>query len=239
MFGLGKKTDKQAVCLVCGYNIIGAAADSCPFCRASHDRIVSSATASRRFKVIAAPVNATVARLRCSPKLGLEHVAYRVEAVGGSVWIDCPAVYDAELLPVDAILFTHKDFIGAANQYKTLWDADVWLHSADAELSEVSKHCVDNTFDGDIELYGIQGIHIGGHSPGFTIYIWQDVLFVCDYAYPPGSAMKLNPHGKRDATREGASRLAGAIAGRQLNTVCGYNYVAEFSDWQSAFERLL
>ncbi len=76
-------------------------------------------------------------------------------------------------------------------------------------------------------------------SPGFTIYIWQDVLFVCDYAYPPGSAMKLNPHGKRDATREGASRLAGAIAGRQLNTVCGYNYVAEFSDWQSAFERLL
>jgi hydroxyacylglutathione hydrolase len=242
MFGLRKKFTrfgKQWVCTRCGYNMIGARPGQCPFCGARHKEMLASAAISRRYKVSSTPVNSTVAQLKSSPRLGLEHAAYRIDAEGGSVWIDCPSSFNRDLAAVDAILFTHKDFIGAANQYAKLWGSEVWLHGDDAEISEVSRHSVDHAFTDDFEKFGVQGIHIGGHSPGFTVYIWQDTLFVCDYVYPPGAGMKLNPHGDRDATREGAGKLADVIAGRQLTTVCGYNYVADFVDWQTALLRLI
>jgi len=239
MFGLRKNQRKQWVCTICGYNMVEQRPDRCPFCGARHEDISDSATISRRYRVVEKPVTDTVTQLRCSPKLGLEHAAYRIAADGGDVWIDSPAIFTKELSAVDAILFTHKDFIGAANQYKNAWGAEVWLHAADAELSKVSRFCVDHTFDGNFEKFGVHGIHIGGHSPGFTVYIWQNVLFVCDYAYPPGKTMKLNPHGNRDATREGAGRLADVIAARPLETVCGYNYVVNFDAWQAAFVSLI
>jgi hydroxyacylglutathione hydrolase len=239
MFGFRNKLGKQYVCTVCGYNMIGARPDRCPFCGARHDKIAASAEISRRHRVIATPVNSDVSQLKSSPRLGLEHAAYRIDADGGSVWIDCPSAFNPDLPAVDAILFTHKDFIGAANQYKKNWGAEVWLHSADAEISEVSRHSVDHKFADNFEKFGIQGIHIGGHSPGFTVYIWKDILFVCDYVYPPGEGMKLNPHGDRDATQDGAGKLADVISAHTLNTVCGYNYVVDFITWQSAFQRLI
>lgn len=236
MFGFRKK---QWVCTVCGYNMISQRPDRCPFCGSQHKDFVDSATASRRYQLTAKPVSATVTQLKCVPRLGLEHAAYRIDADGGSVLIDCPSVFSRTLDPVDCILFTHKDFIGAANQYREHWNAEVWLHKADAELSEVSKHSVDHRFSGELEKFGVQGLHIGGHTPGFTVYLWQDVLFVCDYVYPPGSAMKLNPHGPRAATRDGASQLADIVSSHALKTICGYNYVADFGSWQSAFMRLI
>lgn len=239
MFGPGKKLGKQWVCKVCGYNMIGECPDRCPFCGAQREQIDTMAAIGRRYRVIETPVNETVSQLRSAPKLGLEHAAYRIEADGGAVWVDSPAVYTETLEPVQAILFTHKDFIGAANLYKDKWGAEVWLHEADAELSEVGRHSIDHPFSGNFSKFGVEAIHIGGHSPGFTIYIWQDVLFVCDYAYPPGAGMKLNPHGRRDETREGAGRLAAAVASRSLKTVCGYNYAVGFEAWRNAFLRLI
>ena len=242
MFGIRRKFGrfrKQWVCTVCGYNMVGARPDRCPFCSAPHDKMLDSAVTSRRYRVTATPVNETVAQLKSRPRLGLEHAAYRIDAEGGSVWIDCPSAFNSDLPAVDAILFTHKDFIGAANQYKELWNAEVWLHAADAELSDVCRHSVDHPFAEDFEKFGVRGVHIGGHSPGFTVYIWQDTLFVCDYVYPPGAGMKLNPHGKRDPTREGAGRLADLLSGQPLSTVCGYNYAVPFADWQTAFLRLI
>jgi hydroxyacylglutathione hydrolase len=236
MFGL---SNHQWVCTVCGYNMIGKRPDRCPFCAAQRKKFVDAKTASRRYKVRSRQVVPSVTQLKCEPRLGLDHAAYRIDGDGGSLWIDCPSVFNRELESVDCILFTHKDFIGAANQYRKAWQAEVWLHAADAELSKVSIHSVEHRFAGDIEKFGVQGLHIGGHSPGFTVYIWQDVLFVCDYVYPPGPAMKLNPHGPRDATRDGASRLAEIASTRSLRTVCGYNYVTDFADWQTAFMRLL
>jgi len=85
----------------------------------------------------------------------------------------------------------------------------------------------------------VRGLHIGGHTPGFTVYIWQDVLFVCDYVYPPGGAMKLNPHGPVRATVGGAGRLAERVADEDLTTVCGYNYVTRFDAWYSGFTTLI
>ena len=219
--------------------MIGKRPDRCPFCGTRRKDFVDSATATRRYRLRSQAVSDTVDRLQCIPRLGLEHAAYRIVADGGTVLIDCPSAFCRTLDPVDCILFTHKDFIGAANLYRDHWNAEVWLHAADAELSEVSKHSVDHCFNGEVEKFGVRGLHIGGHSPGFTVYLWRDVLFVCDYVYPPGAAMKLNPHGPRAATREGAGRLADIVSSNTINTVCGYNYVSDFDSWQSAFMRLV
>jgi glyoxylase-like metal-dependent hydrolase (beta-lactamase superfamily II) len=200
---------------------------------------MDSRRAQRLHTIKAIPVSEHVSQLRCSPVFGLDHAAYRIETAAGAVLIDCPAVFTRDVDPVDAILFTHKDFVGAANVYRKVWDCDVCLHAADAELSEVAQHSVTLRFEGDYERCGVQGHHIGGHSPGFTVYIWEDMLFICDYAYPGGPGMKLNPHGPREATREGAGRLADIIADHDLKTVCGYNYTAEIGPWQQAFMRLV
>ncbi len=232
MFGFGSK---QHVCTACGYNTIGAKPATCPFCGARRKHMISADTASRRYRVQERDIGHGVSQLRCKPRLGLEHAAYRIDADGGSVMIDCPSAFNTDLPAVGAILFTHKDFIGAANQYRDHWGAEVWLHKADAELSEVAQHSVTHPFEGDIEKFGVHGHHIGGHSPGFTVYFWCDLMFVCDYVYPPGSAMKLNPHGPAAATREGACRLADLLEGRQINTVCGYNYVTAYGGWLNAF----
>jgi len=232
MFGFGTK---QHVCTACGYNAVGARPRSCAFCGARRRRIISANAASRRYQVQSLEVAPGVSQLRCQPRLGLEHAAYRIDADGGSVLIDCPSVFNADLPAVDVILFTHKDFIGAANQYRELWGAEVWLHALDAELSEVAQQSVTHKFTGNIEQLGVFGYHIGGHSPGFTVYFWRDILFICDYVYPPGAAMKLNPHGPPAATREGAGRLAEMLADRRLKTVCGYNYVVPYDGWLNAF----
>jgi glyoxylase-like metal-dependent hydrolase (beta-lactamase superfamily II) len=236
MFGFGVK---QRVCTVCGYNTIGKRPDQCPFCGANPEKLMDSKRTQRLYKLKSIPVNEQVSQLRCSPVLGLDHAAYRIETDSGSVLIDCPAIFCADVEPVQAILFTHKDFIGAANEYRKAWDCDVCLHIADAELSEVSRHSVNQSFTENFDRCGVHAIHIGGHSPGFTVYVWQDILFICDYAYPGGPGMKLNPHGPREATREGAGRLADVIADHELSTVCGYNYIADFGSWQHEFLKLV
>jgi glyoxylase-like metal-dependent hydrolase (beta-lactamase superfamily II) len=236
MFGRGAG---QYVCTACGYNAIGKRPDCCPFCGAEPKTLVSADAMGRRYQVSERPVADGVMQLRCRPRLGLDHAAYSIDADGGRVWIDCPAAFSSALTPADAILFTHKDFIGAANQYRDQWQAEVWLHESDAELSQVASHSVTHRFNGEFEKFGVRGYPIGGHTPGFTVYIWRDVLFVCDYVYPPGEAMKLNPHGPVQATREGAIRLADRVADEALSTVCGYNYVTRFDAWLSAFNTFI
>lgn len=236
MFGFGKK---QWVCTVCGYNAIGKRPNRCAFCAAQSKCLMAASRTQRLFKVKELPFNEQVSQLRCSPVFGLDNAAYRIDTGNGVVLIDCPAIYCRNLPPAEAIFFTHKDFIGAANQYRKAWGCEVYLHRLDAELSTVAQHSVTNSFAGDFEKYGIQALHIGGHSPGFTVYIWKDVLFICDYAYPPGVGMTLNPHGPREATRDGASRLADIMADHELSTVCGYNYLADFGPWQREFMRLV
>lgn len=140
---------------------------------------------------------------------------------------------------MQAILFTHKDFLGASNQYRELWGAEVYLHALDAERPLAKPFPVDRRFTSDFVEHGVDAFHIGGHSPGFTVYVYGDVLFVCDYAFPPGPNMRFNPYGPRDETREGGSRILEVIAGRSLRTVCGYNFVTDFESWRPDFERIL
>ena len=230
---------RQWVCLVCGYNMVGEMPDVCPFCGAQHDQFMAWDTAENGYRVTSHPVNDRVSQLLSVPKLGLEHAAYRVETENGAVWIDCPSAFNRNLQPVRAILFTHHHFLGASNQYRQLWQADVWLHKQDAEHQLVALFDVDQRFTDGFNWYGIQSYHVGGHTPGFTFYIYRDVLFICDYVFLTETGMQFNPYGPPKETLKQAGRIFDIVKDLALKTVCGYNYVAQFTDWMAEFERLV
>lgn len=229
----------QWICITCGYNMIGEMPDTCPFCGVGQDKFVTWQQGEQTYRVTSQGVSDRVTQLLSVPRLGFEHAAYRLETDNGAAWIDCPSAFNRDLEPVWAIYFTHKDFLGASNQYRQLWDAKVNLHALDAEHPLAKPFPVDRPFTGDFAENGIEAFHIGGHTPGFTIYIYDNVLFVCDYAFPPGSKMRLNPFGPQEETRKGALKIMEIIAERAIDTVCGYNYVVEFDPWRKEFERLL
>jgi hydroxyacylglutathione hydrolase len=228
----------QWVCLECGYNMIGEMPDVCPFCGARHDRFVTWEAAEKQFRVTEFPVSDTVTQLLSVPKLGYEHAAYRIDTTQGGVWIDAPSAFNRDLEPVRAILFTHHHFMGASNQYRRLWQAEVRLHELDAMQPLARLFDVDQRFTGDFTAFGIEAYHSGGHTPGFTFYIYRDVLFICDYVFLTHSGMTFNPYGPERETRRQASRILEIVNNRPLKSVCGYNYVALFADWLPRFERL-
>ncbi|MGR9100711.1 MAG: rubredoxin-like domain-containing protein [Gammaproteobacteria bacterium] len=229
----------QWVCTACGYNMIGEMPEVCPFCGAGRDRFLDWEEAEKIYRVTPTPVVDRVTQLTSVPKLGLEHAAYRIELEKGAVWIDCPSAFNRNLEPVDAILFTHLHFMGASNQYRKQWNAKIFLHARDAVSPLVESFPVDERFTGKFRYHGIEALPVGGHTPGFTVYIYQSVLFVCDYAFPPGDGMRLNPHGPPGETRQGAEKLFASIRNKSLSIVCGYNYTAGFHDWLSDFDRIL
>ena len=229
----------QSICTVCGYNMIGDIPDVCPFCGVNHDKFVPWDEAQQIYQVTPYRVNDYVTQLLSVPRLSLEHAAYRIETDDGAVWIDCPSVFNPDLKSVEAIYFTHKDFMGASNQYREAWDAKVYLHAFDAEHPLAQQFPVDQEFKGDFSEHGIEAFHIGGHTPGFTLYIYGKVLFICDYAFPPGSKMRFNPFGAQDETRQRAARILEIVNKRSLDTVCGYNYVTEFAGWRDNFQHLV
>ncbi|MGY6274299.1 rubredoxin-like domain-containing protein [Methylomonas sp. MgM2] len=230
---------RQWVCLQCGYNMIGDMPDVCPFCGAKHDRFMAWDEAEKTFRVTPTPVNSYTTQLLSVPKLGLEHAAYRVETAAGAVWIDAPSAFNRDLTPVDAILFTHRHFLGACNQYRRIWDAEVWLHELDAKHRLVALFDIDRRFSEDFSAYNIEAHHVGGHTPGFTFYIYRDTLFICDYIFLEAGEMCFNPYGPADETYQQAKQIYGIVEDRELETVCGYNYVASFADWMPLFERLV
>ncbi|MEQ1528752.1 MAG: rubredoxin-like domain-containing protein [Methylococcales bacterium] len=228
----------QWVCLECGYNMIGEMPDVCPFCGASHDQFMPWHEVEQKYRVAAHDISNGISQLLSLPKLGLEHAAYRIDTPAGNVWIDSPSAFNRDLKPVDAILFTHLHFMGASNQYRKVWGSQVWLHGLDAKHPLVARFDVDKRFTEDFNLYGIDAYHIGGHTPGFTLYIYQDVLFICDYVFLNKSALSFNPFGSQSETLKQAQRIHEIVTSRNLVTVCGYNYVMSFKEWLVAFENL-
>lgn len=230
---------QQWVCLECGYNMIGEMPDVCPFCGATHDRFMVWDEAEKTYRVTSHQVNHFVDQLLSVPKLGLEHAAYRVETEAGAVWIDSPSAFNRELAPVNAILFTHHHFMGASNQYRRLWNTQVWLHELDAKHRLALHFEVDQRFTDDFVAYGIEAFHSGGHTPGFTFYIYRDVLFICDYVFLTDTNMSFNPYGPKQETQQRGQRIFEIVKNRRLQTVCGYNYVSNFANWLTGFERLI
>jgi glyoxylase-like metal-dependent hydrolase (beta-lactamase superfamily II) len=211
----------------------------CPFCGANHNQFVTGEEAERNYKVTPHRVNDYVIQLLSVPRLGVEHAAYCIKTDDSEVWVDCPSALNRDLSPVQAIYFTHHHFMGACNQYREIWGAKIHLHTLEADLPLARQFPVDEHFDSEFKAYGIQAFHIGGHTPGFTMYVYKSVLFICDYAFPPGPQMRLNPYGPKDKTLACASKVVDLLAERPIEKVCGYNYVAEFDSWYHDFVRVV
>lgn len=228
--------NEQYVCLVCGFNMVGFSPDTCPFCGASKERFITAEQCSARYKVVATPINEKVTRLNSKPALGYEHAAYRIESSQSVTWIDCPSSFDPSLPPVDTILFTHHHFLGASNLYREHFRAKVCIHQADSRHEICHPFSFDDLFDQEFNHHGIEAFHVDGHTPGFTFYIFEETLFICDYVFLDGNSMKLNPFGPSNLTIAGSHRIRELLHGRQLTTVCGYNYVIDYPEWRRRFD---
>jgi hypothetical protein len=226
---------EQYVCTVCGFNMIGKYPHHCPFCGASRDKFLTSEECSAKHRVQGTAVNAKVTRLNSTPALGIEHAAYRIETGQKMVWIDCPSSFDRSLAPADVLLFTHHHFLGASNQYRELFDAQVRIHRLDSKHGLCRFFMFDVTFEANFCEWGIEAFHIGGHTPGFTLYIFEDVLFICDYLFPKKDGMIFNPYGPADETIAGGEKIRQILLDRELSQVCGWNYVMDYAEWQARF----
>ena len=230
---------EQYVCKVCGFNIIGYYPEFCPFCGASNDHFITAEECSQRYKIISTKVNNEVTRLNSLPPLGLEHAAYSIEINGKFIWIDCPSTFSKDLESMDKILFTHHHFLGASNLFRDYYTTFIWIHKKDSEHTLASRHPFDKKFEQNFELSGIKAFHIDGHTPGFTFYIFEDVLFICDYFFLKNKKIIYNPYGPSKATKVGATKLKNFLRKHEINIVCGYNYVLDFNDWKKRFDNLL
>jgi hydroxyacylglutathione hydrolase len=227
---------EQYVCLVCGFNIVGFHPANCPFCGAASKQFITAEECSARYRVVPVRVNDKVTRLNSQPALGIEHAAYRIETEQGACWIDCPSCFDSTLEKTEDILFTHHHFLGASNLYRDFFSAAVHIHREDSLHDICRPFTFDVTFTDNFVHQGIEAYHVDGHTPGFTFYIFQDILFICDYLFLAADGMKYNPFGPADKTIAGGVRIAELLKDRKLTTVCGYNYVVDYLDWKRRFD---
>lgn len=231
----------QYVCLVCGFNMIGHHPDHCPFCNATKENFITSGECSKRFIVTAAPVNEKVTRLSSLPRLGLEHAAYALDVAGdiGTIWIDCPSSFNSSLAPAGRIIFTHHHFLGASNQYRALFGAEVLIHALDSAHEICARFTFDRTFDSSFNDLGIEAMHIDGHTPGFTFYIFASTLFICDYVFLREDRLIFNPFGPAVKTRLGGQEMRESLKDREITHVCGFNYTMHYDVWRPLFDALL
>ena len=226
---------EQYVCTVCGFNMVGYYPHHCPFCGAARENFITSEECSAKFHVEGTPVNPKVTRLNSVPALGLEHAAYRIKTGSKTFWVDCPSSFDKSLEPADAITFTHHHFLGASNQYRDLFRADVSIHKLDSAHDLCRAFTFDHTFEKNFEEHGLKSFHIGGHTPGFTMYIFEDVLFICDYVFLQEDRMIFNPYGPVDETVAGGKTIRKILEDKNIAKVCGYNYVVDYDVWREKF----
>ncbi|MFX0023392.1 MAG: MBL fold metallo-hydrolase [Candidatus Hermodarchaeota archaeon] len=231
--------EEQYVCLICGYNMIGKKHDFCPFCGSSSDNFITAEECSKRYKVVGIRVNDKVDRLNSYPSLGLEHSAYSVKIDNKRIWIDCPSTFSINLEPMDKIIFTHNHFLGASNLYRSYYTAFIWIHKNDSEHFFAANHPFDKKFDQGFKNMGIEAFYINGHTPGFTFYVFEKTLFICDYVLLRNQKLILNPYGPSEATLEGAKKLIISIKNKDLNEVCGVNYVMDYQEWKIRFLKLI
>lgn len=227
---------EQYVCLACGFNMVGFHPAHCPFCGAGQSHFITAEECTNRYRVAGQPVNGKVTRLNSVPALGIEHAAYRIETGSRCYWIDCPSCFDPSLTKTDAVLFTHHHFLGASNLYRDLFSAQVQIHKLDSAHEICRPFSFDTTFEANFTSDGIEAHHIGGHTPGFTCYVFEDVLFACDYVFLDGDGMKYNPFGPAAPTIAGGELIREIVESRELATVCGYNYVIGYDEWKLRFD---
>lgn len=234
-----KMLEEQYVCLKCGYNIINFYPEFCPFCGVPKDNFITAEEGSRKYRIVSSKVNDKIIRLISYPSLGLEHSAYCLKVEGKNIWIDCPSIFSKDLEPMDKIIFTHNHFLGASNLYRSYYTAFIWIHKKDSEHPLAIHHPFDKKFEQEFKIMGIEAFHIDGHTPGFTFYIFEKTLFICDYVVITDQKFILNPYGPIKSTMEGAKELNNFIKNKDINEVCGFNYVMDYQKWETRFLKLI
>jgi glyoxylase-like metal-dependent hydrolase (beta-lactamase superfamily II) len=221
--------------------MIGDHPDHCPFCNATQDNFITSEECSRQYIVTATQVNDKVTQLRSVPALGLEHAAYSVAVGGdvGTIWIDCPSSFNDTLRPAGRIIFTHHHFLGASNQYRALFGAEVMIHALDSVHAICSRFTFDSTFSSGFNDFSLEAYHIDGHTPGFTFYIFETTLFICDYVFKNEDRLRFNPFGPADKTRLGGETIRKILDTRDITHVCGFNYTMNYDVWRPLLDTLL
>jgi hypothetical protein len=232
-------SNEQYVCLTCGYNMIGYYPDFCPFCGAPKKRFITADECSNLFDVVATPVTDEVARLNSVPPLGLEHSAYRINTGEKILWIDCPSTFAAKIVAPAKIIFTHHHFLGAANLYRDHAGCRIGINRADSAFELCRGFIFDELFEGQLVIDGIKAFHIDGHTPGFTVYLFKDILFLCDYVSFHNDELKFNPFGPVEETETGGRKLSEIMEKFEISTICGFNYVSGIKTWRPAFQKLL
>lgn len=230
---------EQYVCQACGFNMIGYFPDNCPFCGASKEIFITAKECSNRYTVVEQKVNETVTCLNSDPSFGLEHNAFKIEMDNKIIWIDCPSTFNKAMDSFHINLFTHHHFIAAANLYKNYFSSEMWIHHEDSNNYIANKYEFDNLFNSDFKLGGIKAFPIDGHTSGFTAFIFEECLFICDYIFIKSNTVKFNPYGSYSATLKGGKQLKKIIEKERLRFVCGYNYVLNFDSWNTKFLKLL
>ena len=231
---------EQYVCTVCGFNMVGYHPANCPFCGASQEKFLTSEECSARHRVESTPVTARVTRLNSVPPLGIEHAAYRLETAGQTYWIDCPSSFDRRLHPTDVMMFTHHHFLGASNQYRELWGAEVRLHELDAAHELCRRFTFDTTFRDNFSTDGIEAF------PPRRPYARFHLVFLRRLpVYLRLRAVSRGPNGLQPLRAAGGDHrrrpaAAGDLEERQAQPawVCGVNYVLAYATWWEQFQQV-
>lgn len=153
--------------------------------------------------------------------------------------VDCPSTFKEDVEPMEVILFTHHHFLGSSTLYQKYLKTQIWIHSNDSGNILARNYRFDKLFISNFNYAGIKAFHINGHTPGFTFYIFEDVLLVCDYLVGSKDIFRLNPYGPPHKTLKGAQEMKKIIENYDLNHVCGVNYVLDYPKWIEIFEKLL
>lgn len=231
--------DEQFVCTVCGYNMVERHPEHCPFCGASSEYFLTAAEVTRNYRVNKEQIHDRITMLRSEPPLGFEHAAYRITTDNNVYWIDCPSTFDPDLEPVDMIMYTHHHFLGAGNLYQSRYGSSLAIHREDSGHDLCRGYRFNSLLGEKFDLDGIHGLHINGHTPGFTLYRFADAVFLCDYVFYNHRRAKFNPYGPAEKTRQGGTRISRCLREWQIRLVCGFDYVARIDDWMDKFDVLL
>ncbi|MEJ2251502.1 MAG: MBL fold metallo-hydrolase [Candidatus Lokiarchaeota archaeon] len=149
------------------------------------------------------------------------------------------STFNSKVKPMDFLLFTHHHFIAAANLYKEYFGAEMLIHINDSRNYIADKYEFEQKFEFDFTLHNIDAYHIDGHTSGFTMYIYEKTLFICDYVFVGGSFYKFNPYGPYERTREGSKKLLNIISNKNIEYVCGYDYSLDYGNWFEKFKKLI
>lgn len=232
---------QQLVCTACGFNMVGFCPKRCRFCGATPDHFLSAEACSRTHRVQSTPVSDRVTQLKSVPQLGYEHAAYQIKTDDAVIWIDCPSSFDASVTPMNHILFTHNDFLGASNLYRQQFEAQVWIHQRDAAHPNSRFFTFDHCFEAGFQLFGVEAVIVGGHTPGYTLYFFDDILFICDYVELAENELLWNAYGNRLKTRQVGKQIYQLLNARTtpIRTVCGVDYVRDYDSWKTMFSHLV